>query len=137
MKQKLGIVIAILAMGAVLALSLIHDSKANAAHSPEQAIKKTILAYLNALNSGDIDSLVQYSDDLRFPDKSVQKDTYTQNKFQQSITDITIKTLEPQTATSYMVIFSAKIDGDPRDNLPIPVVYKYGKWLVVMGQQQQ
>jgi ketosteroid isomerase-like protein len=136
MKQKLGIVIAILAFAAVLAISLNHDSKANAARSPEQAIKKTVLAYLNSINSGDIDTLVQYTDDLRYPDKTVQKANYTSVKLQESITDIVINTIEPLNATSYKASISAKISGTQANNLGILVVNKYGEWLVVTGQQQ-
>jgi hypothetical protein len=136
MKQKLGIVLAILAFGALLTISLIHDSKANAAHSPEQAIKTTVLAYLNSVNSGDIDTMIQYSDDLRYPDKSVQKANYTSLKIQESITNISIKFIEPLTPTSYKVSFSAKISGNQVEELALPVVNKYGVWLVVIGQQQ-
>lgn len=137
MKQKLGIVIAILAFGAVLALSLIHDSNASAAHSPEQAIKKTVLTYLNAISSNDIDTLVQISDDLRFPDKTIQKENYSQFESQPKITDIVINSIKPQNATAYVVSISAKLDGKPANDIPILVVNKYGQWLVLTGQQQQ
>jgi hypothetical protein len=134
MKQKLGILIALIAFGALLAISLIHDSKANAAHSPEQAIKTTVLAYLNSVNTGDIDTMIQYTDDLRFPDKSVQKDNYKGLK--ESVTNISIKGLEPLTPTSYKVNISATINGN-KEEFALPVVNKYGVWLVVIGQQQQ
>jgi hypothetical protein len=134
MKQKLGFIVAFIAFGALLAISLIHDSNANAAHSPEQAIKTTVLAYLNSVNTGDIDKMIQYTDDLRFPDKSVQKANYKGLK--ESVNNISIKGLEPLTPTSYRVNISATVNGKKAE-FAIPVVKKYGVWLVVVGQPQQ
>ncbi len=134
MKQKLGIIVVLLAFAAILTIALIHDSKADAAGSPEEAIKTTVLAYLNSVNSGDIDTMVEYTDDLRFPDKSIQKQNYEGLK--QPVTDIVIKGMEPLTPTSYKVDFSATINGATED-LALQVVNKYDKWLVVIGQQQQ
>jgi hypothetical protein len=134
MKQKLIIVIAFLAFAALLAISLIHDSKANAAHSPDQAIKTAVLGYLDSVNTGDPDKMILYTDDLRFPDKSVQKDSY--NGLKASITDITIDGMESLTPTSYKVNITATIDGK-KQAFAFPVVNKYGVWLVVIGQQQQ
>jgi hypothetical protein len=134
MKQKLGFVIASIAFCTLLAVSLIHDSNANAAHSPEQAIKTTVLAYLNSVNTGDIDTMIQYTDDLRFPDKSVQKANYKGLK--ESVINISIQGLVPLTPTSYNVNISATVNGKTAE-FAIPVVNKYGVWLVVIGQQQQ
>jgi hypothetical protein len=134
MKQKLGIIIALIAFGALLVISLIHDSKANAAHSPEQAIKSTVLAYLNSVNTGDIDTMIKYTDDLRFPDKSVQKANYKGLK--ESVTNISIMGLEQLTPTSYKVNISATIKASKQE-FALPVVNKYGVWLIVIGQPQQ
>jgi hypothetical protein len=134
MKQKLGFILGILVLGILVAISLIHDSKANAAQSPEKAIKNTVQHYLDAVNTGDIDTMVKYTDDLRFPDKSVQKTNYKGIK--ESVTDISIQSVEPLSPTSYKVNVTATIKGN-KQQFALPLVNKYGMWLVVIGQQQQ
>jgi ketosteroid isomerase-like protein len=113
---------------------LIHDSSANAAQSPEKAIRKTVHYYLDAVNAGDIDSMVKYTDDLRFPDKTVQKTNYKGIK--ESVTDVSIQSLEPLSPTSFKVNVTAIIKGN-KQQFALPLVNKYGMWLVVIGQQQQ
>ena len=135
MKQKLGILVGIIAFGVLLAISLIHDSNANAAQSPENAIKNTIHYYLDAINAGDIDTIVKYTDDSRFPDKSVQKETYKDFK-KESITNVSIQGLEAISPTSYNVKITATISGK-KEQFALPIVNKYGQWLVVVGQVQQ
>ncbi|MEX2461712.1 MAG: hypothetical protein WD469_10545 [Paenibacillaceae bacterium] len=134
MKQKLGILLVLIAFGALLTISLIHDSKANAAHSPENAIKTAVLTYLNSVNTGDIDTLIQHTYDLSIPDKSMQQESYKDLKV--SITNISIKSIEPITPTSYKVNIAATINGN-KEEIALPVVNKYDLLLVVTGQQQQ
>jgi hypothetical protein len=134
MKQKLGFITGILVLGILVAISLIHDSSANAAQSPEKAIRKTVHYYLDAVNAGDIDSMVKYTDDLRFPDKTVQKTNYKGIK--ESVTDVSIQSLEPLSPTSFKVNVTAIIKGN-KQQFALPLVNKYGMWLVVIGQQQQ
>jgi hypothetical protein len=134
MKQKLGFILSILAFGILVAISLIHDSNAYAAQSPEKAIKNTVHYYLDAVNAGDIDSMVKYTDDLRFPDKTVQKTNYKGIK--ESVTDVSIQSLAPITPTSYKVNVTAIIKGN-KQQFALQLVNKYGMWLVVIGQQQQ
>jgi hypothetical protein len=135
MKQKLGILVVIIAFGILVAISLIHDSNAKAAQSPEAAIKNTVHYYLDAINAGDIETIVKYTDDSRFPDKSIQLENY--KSFQKtSVTDITIQGLEAISPTSYNVNLTATIQGKPQQ-ITLQLVDKYGMWLVVTGQQQQ
>lgn len=135
MKQKLGIFVGIIILGILVAIALIHDSKANAAQSPEIAIKSTVQHYLAAINANDLDNIVKYTDDARFPDKSIQRETY--KSFQKTtITDISIQGLEAISPTSYSVNIKATIQGQ-QQQVALQVVNKYGMWLVVTGQQQQ
>jgi hypothetical protein len=133
MKQKLVLLVCMIGFGLLLAASLIHDSKANAALSPEKAINNTIQAYLNAINAGDTDTIVKYTDDLRFPDKATQLENYKSMVIKETISNISIKSLDKLTETSYKVNVSATIQGQTQE-FAIPVVNKYGMWLVVIGQ---
>lgn len=133
MKQKLGYLVGIIAFGILVAISLIHDSNANAAQSPENAIKNTVHYYLEAINAGDVDTIINYTDDSHFPDKSVQKESYKSFK-KQSITDISIQGLEAISPTSYNVSVTATIQGK-KEQFALPLVNKYGMWLIVIGQQ--
>jgi hypothetical protein len=130
MKQKLALFICVIAFGLVVALSFIKDSKGNAAKSPETAIKTTVQSYLNAVNTGDTETMVKYTDDLRFPDKATQQENYKGIK--EDITNISIESLEKMTETSYKVNITAHIQGKPQE-FAVPVVNKYGMWLVVIG----
>jgi hypothetical protein len=131
MKQKLALFIGVIALGLIVALSLINDSKGNAAKSPEAAIRTTVQSYLSAVNTGDTETMVKYTDDLRFPDKATQKQNYKGIK--EAITNISIKSVEKMTETSYKVNITASIQGNPQE-FAVPVVNKYGMWLVVIGQ---
>jgi hypothetical protein len=131
MKTKLAYFICVVALGLIVALSLISDSKGNAAKSPEAAIRTTVESYLSAVNTGDTETMVKYTDDLRFPDKATQKENYKGMK--EPITNISIKGLEKMTETSYKVNISANIQGSMQE-FAVPVVNKYGMWLVVIGQ---
>jgi hypothetical protein len=131
MKQKLVFLLCCIGFGLLLAVSLIHDSKAHAALSPEKAIGTTVHSYLNAINTGDTDTMVKYTDDLRFPDKATQKENYKNIK--EAISNITIKSFNKMTETSYKVNVAATIQGKTQE-FAIPVVNKYGMWLVVIGQ---
>jgi hypothetical protein len=117
----------------LIAISLIHDSKANAEHSPDRAITTVVTSYLQAIETGNLDAMVQNSDDLRFPDKVDQKKNYAGIK--QTITNASVNSLEKITTTIYKANITATIDGNPQQ-FAIPVVYKYGKWLVIIGQAQ-
>jgi hypothetical protein len=131
MKQKVVFLLCCIGFGLLLAVSLVHDSKADAAQSPEKAISNTVNAYLNAINTGDTDTMVKYTDDLRFPDKATQKENY-KNIQKVAISNITIKSFDKITETSYHVNVSATIQGKT-EGFAIPVVNKYGMWLVVIG----
>jgi hypothetical protein len=131
MKQKLALLICVIAFGLIVTLSLIKDSKGHAAKSPEAAIRTTVQSYLSAVNTGDTDTMVKYTDDLRFPDKATQKENYKGIK--EAVTNISIKSLEKMTETSYKVTIMANIQGNQQE-FAVPVVNKYGMWLVVIGQ---
>jgi hypothetical protein len=131
MKQKLALFICVIAFGLIAAVSFVNDSKGNAAQSPDTAIRNTVLSYLTAINTGDTDTMVRYTDDLRFPDKATQKENYKGIK--EAITNISIKSLEKMTETSYKVNITANIQGKAQE-FAVPVVNKYGMWLVVIGQ---
>jgi hypothetical protein len=133
MKQKLVIIAGFIVFGLLIAVSLIHDSKANAEQSPNQAITTVVTNYLQAIETGNLDVMVQNSDDLRFPDKADQKKNYAGIK--QVITNASVTSLEKVTTSIYKANIKATIDGNPQE-FAIPVVYKYGKWLVIIGQAQ-
>jgi hypothetical protein len=132
MKQKFVFLLCCIGFGLLLAVSLIHDSNANAALSPEKAMSTTVNSYLNAIKIGDTDTMVKYTDDLRFPDKATQKENY-KNIQKVDISNITIKSFDKMTETSYKVNVAATIQGKPQE-FAVPVVNKYGMWLVVIGQ---
>jgi hypothetical protein len=136
MKQKLGILVVIIAFGILVAISLIHDSNAKAAQSPEVAIKNTVHYYLDAITAGDIETIVKYTDDSSLPDKSVQLESYKATFQKTTITDISIQGLKAISPTSYVVNLTATIQGQSQQ-FALQVVDKYGMWLIVTGQQQQ
>jgi hypothetical protein len=131
MKQKLAMFLCLIGLGLIVALSFMQDSKGSAAKSPDTAIRTTVQSYLNAVNAGDAETMVKYTDDLRFPDKATQIENYKGIK--EAITNVSIKSLEKMTETSYKVNISANIQGNQQE-FAIPVVNKYGIWLVVIGQ---
>jgi hypothetical protein len=133
MKQKLVILASFIVFALLIAVSLIHDSKANAEQSPNQAINTVVTNYLQAIETGNLDVMVQNSDDLRFPDKADQKKNYAGIK--QAVTHASVTSLEKVTASVYKANIKAIIDGNPEE-FAIPVVYKYGKWLIIIGQAQ-
>jgi len=114
----------------ILLLILIGCNTQNQNH--EEVIRGNIMKYLSAIESGDINEIVKYSDDIRFPDKNEQRLEY--EKIQDDISDTSIEKLEKISDTEYQVTIKYKQDKGQLTEIKFPVVKKEDGWRILVGR---
>lgn len=98
----------------------------------EEVIRENVMKYLSAIESGDVNEMVKYSDDIRFPDKIEQRLEY--QKIQDDISDTSIENLEKISNTEYQVTIKYKQDKGEFTEIKFPVVKKEDGWMILVGQ---
>jgi len=98
----------------------------------EEVIRENIMKYLFAIESGDINEMVKYADDIRFPDKNDQKMEY--ENIDDDITDTSIEKLEKISATEYQVTIRYRQGKGDLTKITFPVTKKDDGWKIIVGQ---
>ncbi|MEK3936395.1 hypothetical protein MKY41_13825 [Sporosarcina sp. FSL W7-1349] len=97
----------------------------------EEQAENVLSNYLSALENHDINALVKYSDDLRFPDKSVQKENYLDIEHTNPIAKIIeLQSISPTEFEATVEI----VEEDGQLELTLPIQQKKNKWKVIVGQ---
>jgi len=99
----------------------------------EEKVREQVNTYLKAVESKDIDTMVKYADDLRFPDKIQQKSEY--QTISQKIDKALIKDLLKINNTEYSVTITTEENGKV-DEYTFPIKYVNQDWRIIVGQER-
>ncbi|OAB38646.1 hypothetical protein PMSD_06430 [Paenibacillus macquariensis subsp. defensor] len=99
----------------------------------EEKVREQVNTYLKAVESKDIDTMVKYADDLRFPDKIQQKSEY--QTISQKIDKALIKDLRKINNTEYSVTITTEENGK-MDEYTFPIKYVNQDWIIIVGQER-
>ncbi|WP_211220780.1 hypothetical protein [Paenibacillus terrigena] len=126
MKLKLLLII-------ILIINLMGCSQSNTLDT-EEKVQERITMYLEAIERNDIDKMVKYADDLRFPDKNKQKTEY--KSISQKIEKTSIKDLRQINDKEYSVTITCEVDGEA-DEFIFPIKYENQDWRIIVGQERR
>lgn len=115
----------------LLLVNLFGCSKTNIA--TEEIIKENISIFLKAAENNEVDTMVKYADDLRFPDKKEQKNEYI--SINQKIKKTSIKDLKQLNDKEYSVTITCEVEGEA-DEFTFPIKYENKDWRIIVGQER-
>jgi len=116
----------------IVIINLIGCSESNTLDT-EEKVREKVTTYLKAVENKDIDTMVKYADDLRFPDKIQQKSEY--QTISQKIDKALIKDLQKINNTEYSVTITSEADGKV-DEYTFPIKYIHQDWRIIVGQER-
>jgi uncharacterized lipoprotein YehR (DUF1307 family) len=88
--------------------------------------------YIKALEVGDINAMVEYSDDIRYPNKSEQKLNY--KEINADIKEAQVLSIIRSSEKEYSLTLSLTTDGR-NETIEFPVVDKDNKWTIIVGKE--
>ncbi|MBU9721942.1 MULTISPECIES: hypothetical protein [Bacillaceae] len=98
----------------------------------EKEVENIVIKYLTAMEEKDIETMVKYTDDIRFPDKSIQEEQY-KDMLPQEVTDTEIIDLTMVNNNEFEVIIEL-VANDFLERRTFPVLKKDGEWRIIVGQ---
>ncbi|OAB47164.1 hypothetical protein [Paenibacillus antarcticus] len=116
----------------IVIINLIGCSESKTLDTKEK-VREQVTAYLKAVEIKDIDTMVKYADDLRFPDKIQQKSEY--QTISQKIDKALIKDLRKINDTEYSVTITTEENGK-MDEFTFPIKYVDQDWRIIVGQER-
>ncbi|MFS0576521.1 hypothetical protein AB1K83_12860 [Sporosarcina sp. 179-K 3D1 HS] len=119
-----------ISIGLLLLLFLVGCS-AGAALTPEMEVEGLLQSYLKALEENDTTTLVDLSDDLRFPDKKVQLENYLD--IDSTVSETRIIELSTLSPTEFEATVSI-VDASGQVELKFPIQQQKNKWKVIVGK---
>ncbi|HJB22726.1 MAG TPA: hypothetical protein H9946_01115 [Candidatus Jeotgalibaca pullicola] len=115
----------------LLLLLLLVGCSTKAALTSEMEVEELLQNYLKALEDSDVTTLVDLSDDLRFPDKKEQLEEYSGIDSKVSKTQIIeISNISPTEFEAKVSI----VDDNGKHELKFPIKELENKWKVIVGQ---
>lgn len=115
-------------VGSVILMVLIL-SGCSGGQTAEEEVTGLLNNYLEALKSNDTSELVKYSDDLRFPDKKIQKNEYS--NIDDDIKSTKIVGINQVNDTEFEAMVEVVSDGESYElTLPVQKQKKAGKLLL-------
>lgn len=115
----------------LLLLLLLVGCSTKAALTSEMEVEELLQNYLKALEDSDVTTLVDLSDDLRFPDKKEQLKEYSGIDSKVSKTQIIeVSNISPTEFEAKVLI----VDDNGENELKFPIKEQENKWKVIVGQ---
>ena len=119
-----------ISMGLLLLLLLVGCST-EAVLTPEKEVEGLLQRYLKAVEDHDLTTLVELSDDLRFPDKKEQLENYLD--IAPTVSETRIIELSTISPTEFEATVSI-MDADRQLELTLPIKRQKNKWKVIVGK---
>ncbi|MDQ0268332.1 CHASE3 domain-containing protein [Cytobacillus purgationiresistens] len=108
------------------------DHSNNATDHDINEVTNLLNSYLHALETNDVSLLVEYSNDIRFPNKDEQKEQYL--SIEQQISDTKIVELNRVNEIKFEATIELVDDGDMSE-LKLPIEkQKSNEWIIIVGQ---
>ncbi|MCG3089303.1 hypothetical protein [Sporosarcina cyprini] len=118
-------------LGGLLLLLLLVGCSTKATLTPEMEVEQHLQNYLKALEDYDVTTLVELSDDIRFPDKKIQLKEYLDIEPDISKTEIIEITAISPTEFEGTISYE-DVNGEKETKFPI--IKQKSKWKVIVGQ---
>ncbi|MBB4823374.1 hypothetical protein HNO89_000594 [Sporosarcina luteola] len=118
-------------LAGLLLLLLLGGCSTKAALTPEMEVEQHLQNYLTALEDYDVTTLVELSDDIRFPDKKVQLEEYLD--IEPDITKTEIIEITAISPTEFEGTISYE-DVNGENEVKFPIIKQKNTWKVIVGQ---
>ncbi|CAM3298963.1 hypothetical protein FITA111629_15190 [Filibacter tadaridae] len=115
----------------LLLLLLLVGCSTEAALTPEMEVEGLLQSYLKALEDNDTTTLVNLSDDLRFPDKKEQLESYLD--IDSTVSETRIIELSTISPTEFEATVSL-VDDDEQLEFIFPIKQLKNEWKVIVGK---
>lgn len=122
----------------VLSCGLFASVNTYASTTAEEEAKNAVTQYLQSVQVGDVEGMMEYTKDLRFPDEAQKRDSYELLALDtDAVRDLEVLSLNTIDSANMLlrIKFTSKYSG-PHE-LELPVIKENGHWKVVVGGEQR